>query len=268
MKKEGPVFLVGAGPGDPELLTVKALRLLQQADVVLYDRLVSTAILDLIPAGVSRITVGKESGNHCVPQSRINEMLVNLARAGHRVVRLKGGDPYLFGRGSEEALFLLDHGIDFEVVPGITAAIGGSAYSGIPLTHRGLARRVHFLTGHHQNDELLDIDAARLADPDSTLVIYMGLANAAKITLQLMQAGLAPTTPCAAVENATTPQQRRITTTLHRLAGAIERHEITAPALIIVGRVVTLSPRLDWFSRDLAASQANGACHEASAAFA
>ncbi len=172
MKQAGYVSLVGAGPGDPDLLTVKALKRIQSADVVVYDRLVSREILDLISVGVSRITVGKVPGNHCVPQNEINDMLVQLASKGHKVVRLKGGDPYLFGRGSEEALLLKKHHIPFEIVPGITAASGGSAYGGIPLTHRGLSRGVKFITGHFKNNEPLEINWKSATDPETTLVIY------------------------------------------------------------------------------------------------
>jgi uroporphyrin-III C-methyltransferase/precorrin-2 dehydrogenase/sirohydrochlorin ferrochelatase/uroporphyrin-III C-methyltransferase len=251
MSKQGFVALVGAGPGDPELLTLKALRHLQKADIVLYDRLVSKQILDMIPHGVSRISVGKASGRHCVSQDQINGMLLNLARAGHTVVRLKGGDPYLFGRGSEEASTLRQHAIPFEVVPGVSAAVGAAAYSGIPLTHRGVSRRVQFVTGHLMHDERLDIDWSKLADSDSTLVIYMGLANAGLISAGLIGAGLAPTTPCALVENATTAQQRRIVTDLCGLVSTLDEHAVQAPALIIIGEVVGMADQLDWFQRQL-----------------
>jgi uroporphyrin-III C-methyltransferase len=250
MKSDGFVSLVGAGPGDAELLTVKAMRLLQSAEVVLYDRLVSDEILNLIPTGVSRISVGKSVGHHCVPQEMINETLVNLARAGHRIVRLKGGDPYLFGRGSEEALVLQQHGIPFQIVPGVTAASGGSAYSGIPLTHRGKSRRVQFITGHFKDDEALDINWDKVADPDSTLVIYMGLQNIQHITQSLIQAGLSEDTPSAAIQNATSQNQRRVITRLSELAEVISTEQLTAPVLIIIGEVVSLSEKLDWFGQN------------------
>jgi uroporphyrin-III C-methyltransferase/precorrin-2 dehydrogenase/sirohydrochlorin ferrochelatase/uroporphyrin-III C-methyltransferase len=241
------VYLVGAGPGDPELLTVKAQRLLQAADVVVYDRLVSPAILDLIPAGTSRIYVGKASGRHSMPQTDINELLLNLARKGHQVVRLKGGDPFVFGRGSEEAQHLACHGVRFEVVPGITSAAACSAYAGIPLSHRGLARSVRFVTGHCRADQPLELDWRGLADPQTTLVFYMGLANLTQIRDGLLEAGMAAGTPVAFVENGTTPQQRRILTTLGELQKDAERHGVQAPALIIIGAVVAFAGELDWF---------------------
>lgn len=251
MHSEGFVSLVGAGPGDPELLTVKALRLLQLADVVVYDRLVSGDILELIPTGVSRIAVGKSAGAHCVPQNQINEIIINLAKAGRRVVRLKGGDPYLFGRGGEEALALKKNHIQFEVVPGITAASGCSAYSGIPLTHRGLSRSVKFITGHFSNDETLKYDWAKLADPDCTLVFYMALANLTMICRQLITAGLVASTPAAAVENGTSQTQRRVLATLGTLATEVNAHKVQAPAMIIIGSVVSLADELDWFQQSL-----------------
>ena len=251
MQRKGFVSLVGAGPGDAELLTIKALRLMQQADVVVYDRLVSADILDLIPTGISRIAVGKSPGKHCVPQRQINDILVSLARAGRHIVRLKGGDPYTFGRGGEEVLALRRHNIEFEVVPGITAASGCSAYSGIPLTHRGLSRGVHFITGHFSNDEPLDIDWARIADPDSTLVIYMGLASLSLISASLIEAGLPASMPAAAVENGTTTRQRRVLSTLTQLDADVTDAGLMAPAIIIIGNVVSLAHELDWFQQSL-----------------
>jgi uroporphyrin-III C-methyltransferase len=251
MQHKGFVSLVGAGPGDAELLTIKALRLLQRADVVVYDRLVSAEILDLIPAGISRIAVGKSPGKHCVPQHQINDILVSLARAGRRIVRLKGGDPYMFGRGGEEVLALRRHHIAFEVVPGITAASACGAYSGIPLTHRGLSRGVRFITGHFSNDEPLDIDWAKVADPDTTLVIYMGLANLSLISASLIQAGLLASTPAAAIENGTTTRQRRVLSTLAQLDVDVTDAGLMAPAMIIIGNVVSLAHELDWFQQAL-----------------
>ena len=251
MNKKGFVSLVGAGPGDPDLMTVKALRLLKEADVVVYDRLVSADILSLIPAGISRLSVGKEVGKHCVPQSEINEIIVNLALAGHSVVRLKGGDPYTFGRGGEEALALREHDIDFEVVPGITAAAGCSAYSGIPLTHRGMSRRVQFITGHFRDDEPVDLNWNTIADQDSTLVIYMGVSTLPQVIQSLIDAGLPNTTPAAAIQNGTTTSQRRVITQLDQLDDAIHRNRMQAPVMIIIGEVVSLADELDWFQSAL-----------------
>lgn len=251
MQHKGFVSLVGAGPGDADLLTVKALRLLKQADVVVYDRLVSADILELIPPGVSRISVAKSPGKHCVPQDQINEIIVNLAKSGRRIVRLKGGDPYMFGRGGEEVLALKQHNIEFEVVPGITAASGCSAYAGIPLTHRGISRSVKFITGHFSNDEPLNIDWHKAADPDCTLVIYMGLTNLAAICDALIDAGLPASTPAAAVENGTSRGQQRILSRLDGLADTTTRHGLSAPVMIIIGEVVSLANELDWFQQAL-----------------
>lgn len=247
MSQTGFVSLVGAGPGDPDLLTVKALRLLQQADVVVFDRLVSAEILALIPHGVGRISVGKTPGMHCIPQDQINDIIVNLARSGRRVVRLKGGDPYIFGRGGEEALELRRHGIPFEVVPGVTAAAGCSSYAGIPLTHRGLNHGVRFITGHLQHNEAMQVDWHKVADPQCTLVIYMGLGNLAQICGELIRAGLADTTPAAAIHAGSTSQQRKVKATLAELAQAVARAGLKSPVTTIVGSVVALSDELDWF---------------------
>ncbi|MCP4874453.1 MAG: uroporphyrinogen-III C-methyltransferase [Gammaproteobacteria bacterium] len=250
MTTKGFVSLVGSGPGDPELLTVKALRLIQQADVVVFDRLVSDEILEMIPHGVSQISVGKTPGKHCVPQDQINEIIVSLALSGRRLVRLKGGDPYIFGRGGEEALVLRQHGIPFEVVPGVTAAAGCSSYSGIPLTHRGLNHGVRFITGHLQNDETLDIDWDKLADPDCTLVIYMGLANLQLICSELVRAGLPANTPAAAIHGGTTRHQQKVIATLSDLADAVDAADLESPVTTIIGDVVALSDELDWFQSE------------------
>lgn len=254
MSGKPKVYLIGAGPGDPELLTLKALRLMQQADVIVYDRLVSPEIMDFVPSGTTRIFVGKESGAHSHTQHEINELLVQLAQPGRCVVRLKGGDPYIFGRGSEEALHLLQHGIDFEVVPGITAASACSAYAGIPLTHRGLARGVTFLTGHFREEEPLGHDWSQLCDPQLTLIFYMGLANLEQITARLIAAGRTATTPAAVVENASHATQRRVHGTLATLPALARQHGIGAPALVIIGEVVTLADQLDWFTPSLQAA--------------
>ncbi len=251
MNSKGFVSLVGAGPGDAELMTVKAVRLLQQADAVVYDRLVSAEILSLIPTGVSRISVGKEVGKHCIPQEQINEIIINLAKSGRKIVRLKGGDPYMFGRGGEEILALRKHRINFEVVPGITAASGCSSYSGIPLTHRGMSRRVQFITGHFNNNEPLNLNWQSIADPDSTIVIYMGLSNLPLAIHSLIDAGLPASTPAAATQDGTTPSQQRLITTLDQLNDAIHQQRMKAPVMIIIGEVVSLAHELDWFQQSL-----------------
>ncbi len=259
MNNESKVYLVGAGPGDPDLLTVKAVRLLERADAVVYDRLISPEVLAFIPPGVTRVFVGKASGNHSLPQDEINALLVKLARAGYSVVRLKGGDPFMFGRGSEEAAYLARHGVHFEIVPGITAAAAGAAYAGIPLTHRGLAQGVHFLTGHHRADAPLELDGRQLADADTTLAIYMGLANLQRICAEIIRAGRAPDTPAAAIESATTARQRRCVTTLAELPARVQALGFGAPVMFIIGRVVTLAGSLDWFvpATDTAAGESD-----------
>ncbi len=248
MTKKGFVSLVGAGPGDPDLLTVKALRCLQQADVVVFDRLVSDEVMALIPPGVSRISVGKSRACHTVPQDQINHLLVDLATSGRRIVRLKGGDPYIFGRGGEEALELRRHAIDFEVVPGITAAAGLSCYAGIPLTHRGLSQGVHFVTGQLQHGDADAIDWRCLARPDTTLVIYMGLSNLAYICAELIAAGLDTATPAAAVHRATQSSQQKVISTLAGLPVAVTRAGLSSPVATVIGDVVSLSDELDWFT--------------------
>lgn len=237
-------YIVGAGPGDPELLTLKALRAIQTADVVLYDRLVSPGVLALVPPETTRIFVGKQTGFHSLPQDEINELLVSLVRSGRSVARLKGGDPFIFGRGSEEAVFLAEHGIPFEVIPGITSASGASASACIPLTHRGLALGVRFVTGHSCNDSLPDLDWASLADPKTTLVIYMGLNQGAVIAQHLLRAGLPSNMPAAAIENATLPNERVLMTTLGELGGDLVRERFSPPTLIIIGQTVQLRSRL------------------------
>jgi uroporphyrin-III C-methyltransferase/precorrin-2 dehydrogenase/sirohydrochlorin ferrochelatase/uroporphyrin-III C-methyltransferase len=249
--KEARVYLVGTGPGDPELLTVKAQRLLQNSDVVVYDRLVSDEILEQIPSGVSRIYVGKKTGKHTVPQDEINALLVKLAESPRQIVRLKGGDPFVFGRGSEEAEYLARHGVAFEVVPGITSASACTSYAGIPLTHRGLAQGVQIITGHCRADRPLDLDWQSLADPAKTIVIYMGLANIGLICERLMQAGLAADTPAAAIQDGTTARQTRLITRLARLAEETRQAGLQAPVLFVIGQVVSLAGVLDWFEPEL-----------------
>ncbi len=259
MNRQARVFLVGAGPGDPDLLTVKAQRLLREADVVVYDRLISDAILDQIPVGVTRISVGKASGRHSVSQPDINSLLVSLARADYCVVRLKGGDPFVFGRGSEEAEHLHRQGIGFEVVPGVTAASACSAYAGIPLTHRGLSRGVRLVIGHCRDDEPLQLDWRKLADPDATLVVYMGLANIEEICAQLIAAGLAGDTPAAAVSQGTTCRQRSCYSTLRHLPVDVHEAGLQAPVILFIGQVVRLAPSLAWFNANDANPEENSA---------
>jgi len=242
------ISLVGAGPGDPDLLTLKAYKLIQQADVIVYDRLVSEEIQKLIPHGVKKIYVGKASGKHHMNQDEINELLVSLAKKDRKIVRLKGGDPFIFGRGSEEAEYLVKHNIDFEYVPGITAASACSAYAGIPLTHRGVASSVRLITGHCRADKPLDLNWKSLADKDTTLVFYMGLASLPQLREQLIKAGLSAETPAAAVENGTKYSQRRCLSTLDQLPADVINMSISSPALIIIGNVVNFAEELDWFS--------------------
>jgi uroporphyrin-III C-methyltransferase len=237
----GRVTLVGAGPGDPELLTVKALRAIQAADVVVYDRLVSDEILALSPPGAARINVGKQAGRHPVPQDEINRMLVRLARSGRDVVRLKGGDPLIFGRGAEEAACLARAGVTCEVIPGITSAQGCAAAAGIPLTHRGLASGVRYVTGHCKADEPLDLDWASLADPATTLVVYMGLANIDEISAALIGHGLSGDTPVLAVCQGTTPRERRLLTSLVAVPAAARAAGFAGPVLFIIGQVAGLA---------------------------
>lgn len=239
----GKVYLVGAGPGDPELLTLKAYRLLQAADVLVYDRLVSREILDMVPRGVECISVGKAPGNHCIPQDKINELIVALARAGKCVLRLKGGDPYVFGRGGEEAEVLVEAGISFEVVPGITSAAGASTYCGIPLTHRDYAQSVTFATGHLK-DNSLDLDWPSLARKNSTLVIYMGLSSLEQIATRLVEHGRPPSTPVAIVYRATQADQEVLIGSLGDIANKVVASGMRSPASIIVGEVVALYEKL------------------------
>jgi len=243
----GVVYLVGAGPGDPDLLTLKAARLLAVADVVVYDNLVGPGVISLIHSGAEKIYVGKQTNRHTLPQGEINQLLVNLARQGKKVVRLKGGDPFIFGRGGEELEILADCGIAFEVVPGITAASGISCYAGIPLTHRDHAQSCIFTTGHLK-DGTLDLDWTALARPNQTVVIYMGLGALQEITRQLILHGMPVDTPAAIIEKGTTVRQRVMTGTLASLPEQVRGLGLESPSLIIVGQVVTLNQRLQWFT--------------------
>ncbi|KAI5061189.1 hypothetical protein GOP47_0023694 [Adiantum capillus-veneris] len=239
----GNVFLVGTGPGDPDLLTVKALKLMQTADLVLYDRLVSTDILELVHAGARLLYVGKTAGYHSRTQDEIHQLLLSFAEAGATVLRLKGGDPLVFGRGGEEMDFLQQQGVQVRVVPGITAASGIAAELGIPLTHRGAANSVRFLTGHSRKggiDPLFIQDQA--ADPDSTLVVYMGLSTLPSLAARLINSGLPSDTPSAAVERGTTAYQRTVFAELHDLPSEVVAAKLESPTLIFIGRVVALSP--------------------------
>lgn len=242
----GEVYLVGAGPGDPDLLTLKALRLMHKADVVLYDRLVSDAIMARIRPDADRIHVGKEQANHSVPQESINHLLVHYAKLGKRVLRLKGGDPFIFGRGGEEIETLAQESIPFQVVPGITAASGCAAYAGIPLTHRDHSQSVRFLTGHLK-DGSSDLDWPTLAKEQQTLVFYMGLTGLSHICACLIEYGMSSVTPVALIQKGTTPQQRVISGTLASIVELVAAEQIQAPTLIIVGEVVKLRNRLSWF---------------------
>jgi uroporphyrin-III C-methyltransferase len=245
--QRGRVYLVGAGPGDPELLTLRAVRLLGQADAIVYDNLVSPAVLDFVAPDAERIYAGKRRNEHTMRQEQINLLLVKLAREGKHVVRLKGGDPFIFGRGGEELQVLAEHGIDFEVVPGITAASGVSSYSGIPLTHRDHAQSCLFVTGHLK-DGSADLDWEALVRPRQTVVIYMGLNALADICRQLIKHGAPASRPIAVVQHGTIATQQVLTGTLADLPQRVLESGFTSPSLIIVGDVVQLHASLAWFS--------------------
>ncbi|EKO3409089.1 uroporphyrinogen-III C-methyltransferase [Vibrio fluvialis] len=240
----GEVALVGAGPGDPELLTVKALSYLQQADVVLYDYLVSDDIMALIPSDTILVCVGKRAGHHSVPQEKTNQLLVDFAKQGHRVVRIKGGDPFMFGRGGEELEVLFDAGVQFQVIPGITAAAGATAYAGIPLTHRDYAQSALFVTGHLKA-EAADMDWSTLARSQQTLVIYMGLMKSSTIATQLIEHGRNASTPIAIIERGTQSTQKVFRGVLSELLQLAAHAQ--SPSLIVIGEVVTLADKLAWF---------------------
>ncbi len=243
---KGEVYLVGAGPGDPDLLTFKALRLMQKADVVLYDRLVADQIMELTRRDAEKIYVGKKRSDHAVPQDNINQMLVKLAKQGKRVLRLKGGDPFIFGRGGEEIEELASHNIPFQVVPGITAASGCSSYGGIPLTHRDYAQSVRFITGHLK-DGTADLPWDELVHPRQTLVFYMGLVGLPIICQKLIEHGRDSQTPIALIQQGTTQQQRVLVSNLQEMPEMAVKEQVRAPTLLIVGEVVTLREKLAWF---------------------
>jgi len=234
----GEVALVGSGPGDAELLTIRAMRFIQQAEIAVYDRLVSDEILALLPEDCERFYVGKEQAKHCVPQDKINQSLVDLAKQNKKVLRLKGGDPFIFGRGGEEAEFLLENGVSCHICPGITAASGCTTYAGIPLTHRGVAQGCTFITGHIQNNDQLNLPWESLTSPTQTVVFYMGINTLPKITEQLMKHGRDASTPAALIRKGTQPEQQTFRGTVGNLAELVKKHNITPPTLIVIGEVV------------------------------
>ncbi len=252
----GEVYLVGAGPGDPDLITFRAFRLMQKADVVLYDRLADERIMNLVRREAERIYVGKRPDNHELPQEEISALLVRLAKEGKRVLRLKGGDPFLFGRGGEEIEMLAEHGVPFQICPGVTAAIGASAYAGIPLTHRDHAHACVFVTGHGK-DGKIDLDWAALIKPRQTVTIYMGLGNLEPLTEAFLDNGASPDLPAAIVDNATRPNQRVIVSRLGSLARDARAADLKGPSIVILGTVVTLRDKLDWYAPDAKAPAPN-----------
>ncbi|HID44492.1 MAG TPA: uroporphyrinogen-III C-methyltransferase [Chromatiaceae bacterium] len=253
-KGMGEVYLVGGGPGDPDLLTFRALRLMQQADVVVYDRLVAKPVLEMVRRDAERIYVGKERDRHAMRQEEINELLAKLARDGKRVVRLKGGDPFIFGRGGEEIDTLAEQGVPFQVIPGITAASGCATYSGIPLTHRDYAQSVTFVTGHLK-DGSMNLNWHQLAQPHQTIVFYMGLMGLPVIIEKLMEHGVSAQMPVALVQQGTTHLQRVFTGTLENILDVVEKEKPKPPTLIIVGKVVQLHEKLSWYKGEKAAYQ-------------
>lgn len=245
--KKGQVILVGAGPGDPDLLTIKGRKAIESADVVVYDRLVGEAIFDLIPADAERINVGKESSHHTVPQDQINRILLEKALEGKCVVRLKGGDPFLFGRGGEELELLAAHGVSFQEIPGITSAIAVPAYAGIPVTHRDCCSSLHIITGHQRAGKPLNINFPALVQTRGTLVFLMGVSALEEICRGLLDAGMEPDMPAAVIERGTTPSQRPVLATLSTLPETARAQQVKSPAIIIVGRVCAYSRQFDWF---------------------
>jgi uroporphyrin-III C-methyltransferase len=248
----GKVYLVGAGPGDPKLLTVRAVELLKEADVVIYDRLgVGEEVLDMAPAKAERIFVGKRTGIHEVPQDKITELIIEKAKQGGRVVRLKGGDPFIFGRGGEEAEALSAEGIEFEVVPGVSSSVVAPAYAGIPLTHRDYAASVAIITGHRAGDAEKPIDWVKIANAVDTMVILMGVESLEGITAKLLKGGISADKPVAMVESGTLPQQRTLIATLGTIVKEAEAKNIKPPSVIVIGEVAVLGRKLAWFKKPL-----------------
>jgi uroporphyrin-III C-methyltransferase len=245
----GKVYLVGAGPGDPDLLTVKAAKLIQEADVIIYDRLVGESILNLAAEKAEKIYVGKRTGKHEVPQDKITEIIIEKAQSGGKIVRLKGGDPFIFGRGGEEAEALVEKGIAFEVVPGISSSVAAPMYAGIPLTHRDYAASVAIITGHRAGDAEKPIDWAKIAGAVDTMVILMGVESLDGIVSKLLQGGVSASKPVAIVESGTYPNQRTIIGTLGSIVKDAEQKQIKPPSVIVIGKVATLGRKLSWFKK-------------------
>lgn len=256
----GKVYLVGAGPGDPGLLTVRGLELLHMAQVIVYDQLVNPVFLEEVSPGVIRIFVGKQAGRHCIAQEEINQVLIDYASRGYKVVRLKGGDPFVFGRGGEETEALADAGIPFEIVPGVSSAVAVPAYAGIPVTHRKFASSFAVVTGHETRKAQAAVDWSKLATAVDTLVILMGLKNLPLITTQLLRHGLSPETPVAVIRWGTTQAQETVTGTISDIVG--KAAHLKSPAVIVIGKVVDLSNRLDWFAPDMEPSAGEGSPRE------
>ena len=248
----GKVYLVGAGPGDPQLLTIKAVRVLKEADVVIYDRLVGEEILCLAPESAEMIYVGKQTGKHEFPQNKITELIIEKAQSGGKIVRLKGGDPFIFGRGGEEAEVLIEKGIKFEVVPGVSSAVVAPAYAGIPLTHRDYAASVAIITGHRAGDAEKPIDWVKIANAVDTMVILMGVESLNGIVDKLLKGGVSAGKPVAIVESGTYPKQRTLIATLGTITKKAEAEKIKPPAVIVIGEVANLGRKLAWFKKPLA----------------
>ena len=248
----GKVYLVGAGPGDPQLLTIKAVRVLKEADVVIYDRLVGEEILCLAPKSAEMIYVGKQTGKHEVPQNKITELIIEKAESGGKIVRLKGGDPFIFGRGGEESEVLIEKGIKFEVVPGVSSAVVAPAYAGIPLTHRDYAASVAIITGHRAGDAEKPIDWVKIANAVDTMVILMGVESLDGIVDKLLKGGVSADKPVAIVESGTYPKQRTLIATLGTITKKAEAEKIKPPAVIVIGEVANLGRKLAWFKKPLA----------------